>query len=155
MHPFQMAHRLVLCLCCGSLAHPALRQHAVLQYRQMREEIELLEHHADIAADVVGIGALLAERRAVDGDAAFLDFLQMVDAADQRRLAGSGWAAKHDMLAAPDFEVDPLQHLQVAVPLVDAAHGDGFFRNAGLVHGQFPFLSGFRCDFEDRIDFDG
>ncbi|MBP2573722.1 hypothetical protein J2767_004915 [Agrobacterium tumefaciens] len=121
----------------------------------MRKQIELLEHHADITADMVCIVAFLAEFGAIDGNLALLDFLKVVDASDQGRLSRSGGATQNDMFAPRDIEVDALQHLECAIPLVDTGHLDGFFRHAGPVHGQFPFLlSGFRCDFKYGINLD-
>ena len=66
----------------------------------MREEVEVLEHHADFAADLVDALEVVGELGAVDDDAALLVLLEPVDAADHRRLAGAGRAADHDALAA-------------------------------------------------------
>ncbi|MNY68313.1 hypothetical protein D3C86_2060550 [compost metagenome] len=63
----------------------------------MREEIEILEHHADVAAVLQNILLLqfiervallaVADEIAVDRDEAIVDPLQMVDGTQQRRLA--------------------------------------------------------------------
>ncbi len=52
------------------------------QDRQMREEVEVLEHHADLAADLVDALEVVGEFDAVDDDLAGLVLLQAVDAAD-------------------------------------------------------------------------
>ena len=90
----------------------------------MREQVEGLEDHADVGAQLGELLALLGQRLAVDGDRARLDGLQPVDRAAQRRLAGPGGADDDDHLALADGEVDVLQHVQVAEVLVDALEDD-------------------------------
>ena len=48
------------------------RQRAVLQHGQMREQVELLEHHADFAAHRVEALRCRSELDAVDDDPALL-----------------------------------------------------------------------------------
>src|SRR4051812_4257826 len=60
--------------------------------------IEALKHHPDLAAERVDRLAAVVERGSIDHDAAFLDGFEVVDAADQGRLAGSRRAAQHDLL---------------------------------------------------------
>jgi hypothetical protein len=55
----------------------------------MREEVEVLEHHAHLAAHLVDALEVSRQFRPVDDDLAFLVLFQPVDAADQRRLAGA------------------------------------------------------------------
>jgi hypothetical protein len=93
-------HRDLLGLALGHLAHPDRRQRAVLQDRQMREQVEVLEHHADLAADLVDALEVVGQLDAVDDDLALLVLLEPVDAADQRRLARARRPADHDALAA-------------------------------------------------------
>ena len=91
----------------------------------MREQVEVLEHHADLAAHLVDLLQIVGEFLAVDDDLALLVLLQPVDAADHRRLAGARRTADDDALAAHDLEVDVLQHMEVAVPFVHADDLDG------------------------------
>src|SRR3546814_17217784 len=56
----------------------------------------------------------------IDEDLALLVFLQPVDAADHGRLAGARRPADDDALAAVDGQVDVLQDMELAVPLVHA-----------------------------------
>ncbi len=65
----------------------------------MREQVEVLEDHADVAADLVDLLEIVGELRAVDDDLALLVLLQPVDAADHRRLARAGRAADDQLLA--------------------------------------------------------
>ena len=62
----------------------------------------------------------LVELGAVDDDAAPVVLLEAVDAADQRRLARARRPDDDDDLLAADHEVDALQRLEVAEPLLDA-----------------------------------
>ena len=87
----------------------------------MRKQVKALEHHADFAPDFVDPPQVRAEFDALDDDLAFLEFLQRVDAADQRRFAGARRTADHDALALGDIEVDVAQHVKVAVPFVEGA----------------------------------
>ena len=112
----------------GHFAHPDRRQRAVLQHGQMREQIELLEHHADVAAHRDDLLGVVVKLDAVDDDAARLPVLQMVDAAQQRRLAAAGRPADDDALAARHFQIDVAQHVEFAEPLVQ---GDDLDRDFG------------------------
>lgn len=62
----------------------------------MREKVELLEYHAHFAGDAADIivldifrttGGFTAQLFAVDGDTAFIDCFQLVEAAQQGALA--------------------------------------------------------------------
>ena len=85
--PLEVFHGDLLRLVLGHLAHPDRREGAVLQHGQVWKQIELLEHHADLAADRVDVLEVVSELDAIDDHPAFLMLLQPVDAADQRRLA--------------------------------------------------------------------
>ena len=66
----------------------------------MRKQIELLKHHADVAAHGEDLLWIVGQLDAVNDDAALLPVLKPVDAAQQRRLAAAGRAADDDPLAA-------------------------------------------------------
>jgi hypothetical protein len=100
----------------------------------MREQVEVLEDHADIAADLVDLLEIVGELGAVDDDLALLVLLQPVDAADHRRLARPRRAADDQLLAARDLEVDVAQDVELAIPLVDADHLD---RGGGIERRRF------------------
>ena len=95
----------------------------------MRKQVEVLEHHADFAAHVVDVLEVVGERNAIDDDVALLMFLQPVDAADHGGFAGARRPADDDALALLHIEVDVAQHMELAVPLVDALSSP----TAGLV----------------------
>ena len=62
----------------------------------MREEIEMLEHHADLAAHFIDLLQVVGELDTIDDDRALLVFFQTVDAADHRGFAGTGRAGNDD-----------------------------------------------------------
>src|SRR3954466_7370934 len=103
----------------------------------MRKQVKTLEHHADLAADFVHPSQVRTQFDALDDDLAFLELLQRVDAADQRRLARARGATDHDALALGDVEVDVAQYVKMAVPFVERADADD------RVCGHGPVLS---CD---------
>ncbi len=100
----------------------------------MREEVEPLEDHADLGAlaahfavaQLVDLVPMLAvtDQFAVDVQLPGGDLLQMVDAAQERRLARAGGPNDAHDLARLDFEVDALEHLEVTERLVDAFGAD-------------------------------
>ena len=111
--PRQVLHRRRLGFRRAQAARAHRRQRAVLQHGQVREQVELLEHHADLAAHRVDVAATGGEVDAVDDDAALLRRLEPVDAADQRRLARARGPADDDPLAGAHRQVDVGQDLEV------------------------------------------
>jgi hypothetical protein len=120
----------------------------VLGGRHVREEVEALEDHPDLLAlarDVAvavlhepPAGAAVADRMAVDEDLALVDPLEVVDAADERRLAGAARPDDADDLAPLHVEVDAAQRRDVAVALVHAARLDGRDGGVGRAHRAVP-----------------
>ena len=90
----------------------------------MREQVEALEHHPDLAPDLVDPLEIRSEIDAIDIDVAFLKLLQRVDAADQGGFAGARGPADHDALALCDGEIDVTQDVEFAVPFVEAGNAD-------------------------------
>ncbi|CNK98491.1 Uncharacterised protein [Mycobacterium tuberculosis] len=91
----------------------------------------MLEHHADALPHLVQLHALVGEVHAVDDDVPRRGLLELVQAAQQRRLARAGGADHGDDLTVLDREVDALEHLVVAerlvqVPDLDLAHALAF-----------------------------
>ena len=95
----------------------------VLQDGLVGEQVERLEDHADLGAQSGELLAFLGQEVAVDADLALVDRLEPVDRPTQRGLPGSRRADHDDDLAAVDVDVDVLEHVQVAEPLVDVAQG--------------------------------
>src|SRR5580698_6165375 len=69
------------------------------QRGHVREQLEALEHHADLPADLARLAALDADLSAADQDAPAVDRFQAVDATKQGRLARTAWADDADDLA--------------------------------------------------------
>jgi hypothetical protein len=84
------------------------------------EQVEALEHHADVGPQPGERLALLRQRLPVEQDLALVDRLEPVDGAAQRRLAGSRRPDHDDHLARGHVEVDVLEDVQVAVVLLHA-----------------------------------
>ncbi|MNR12492.1 hypothetical protein D3C85_1288510 [compost metagenome] len=130
-HALEEVHGDFFGLTLGHLAHPHRRQGAVLQHTEVREQVEVLEHHAHFAAYRLDVLEIMGQFGAIDHDAPLLVFFQAVDAADGGGLAGTGRAAEDDTLTRLDVQVDVLEHVKLAVPLVHAFHQDHRF-SAGL-----------------------
>ena len=114
------------------LAHLHRRQRDVLQNRLVREQVERLEHHADVGAQLRQLAALVGQHLTVDRDGAGVDGLEPIDGAAQRRLARSRRPEHHDHLTAVDVEVDVLEHVQAAEVLVDRLASRSSARRCGV-----------------------
>src|SRR5581483_730999 len=106
------------------------RQSHVVQCGHVREQVEMLEDHPDLGAlarhlalvQLVQPVALLsiADQLAVDPQPAGVDLLEVIDAAQEGRLARAGGAEDAHDLTAVDGEVDALEDLEATEALVDA-----------------------------------
>src|SRR5205814_226879 len=100
----------------------------VLQSVHVREQVEALEHHADLRAlardlglaQLVELVALLAiaDERAVHVEPPRVDLLKVVDTAQEGRLARARRTEHAHHLAAVQFESDALEHLEPPEALV-------------------------------------
>jgi hypothetical protein len=109
---------------CVAMGHPLRAdraEHHVLDHRLVREEVVGLEDETEPAADRHGVGAGVGDRYPVEVDVAVVDLLQQVDAAQQRRLPRPRRADQRHRLAFADRQVDPAEHLPLAVELGHAA----------------------------------
>jgi hypothetical protein len=64
--------------------YPGRRKRNILDDRQVREEVELLEDHAHFLADHFDVADVIAKLDPVHNDLPLLVFLQAVQAADER-----------------------------------------------------------------------
>src|ERR1700722_7433841 len=101
----------------------------------MREQVEVLEHHADIAAQqrqllLVGRAPALAEFEpmAANRKFALLRRLEQIETTQECRLAGTAGADQRDDFAARDRERDALEHLIGAERLPDILRGQNRIR---------------------------
>src|SRR5262249_49714212 len=123
----------------GEAAHLTEPEHHVLERAEMWEEVEQLEHHADVGADPreLPIAAAAAaplravaepDLHAVDLDRPGVVGLQEVDAPEERRLAAPRRSDHHDDLALADVEVDTVEHgvgTEGLPQVADPDEGDG------------------------------
>ena len=82
-NPFQIFHGNFFSILFRHLAHPDWCQCAVFQYRKMREQIKVLEHHANFAADLVDLLHIIGKLNAINSDLALLMLFKPIDAPDQ------------------------------------------------------------------------
>jgi hypothetical protein len=115
--------------------HADLAEADVVGDAHVREQLEVLEDHADLRAEASEVGLRVADRDAVDQDVAPLERLEAVDGLDQGALARAGRAADDHDLALVDGGRAAVQHLHRAVPLADVAHLDHR-------HDGFPSING-------------
>jgi len=87
VHPLEILHCQRIGLAPVHAADMDRCERAVLQDCQMRKQVELLKHHSDLAADLVGVAQAARQLDPVDDDAPGLMFLKAVQAADQRRFS--------------------------------------------------------------------
>jgi hypothetical protein len=123
-HLLQVIHGGLFRLFLRRLAHPYRPQGEVLEDGQVRKEVEVLEDHAHLGANLFDILEIVGEFDAVDDDASALVLLEPVDTAYQRRFARTGGAANDDTLAALHREADVFQDMKLPVPFVHVFDGD-------------------------------
>ena len=103
-----------------------LRDHDVLEGREVADEVELLEHEADGAAAHLGefVGGQVGNVVPVKHDGACGGGVHGADDVHEGRLTGARGANDGDPLAARDLEGDVVERVQVAVDLGDALEGE-------------------------------
>lgn len=109
------------------------REHHVLDRRHMREQVEVLEDHADVLTHPVDVDLLVAHVEPVDHDLAVRDVLEPVEAAQERALAGARRPDHADHFTARDVDVEALEDLVVAERLLQTLHPDLRVGGLGLV----------------------
>src|SRR5207245_10451908 len=82
-------HRPGLGLAARAPEDTDLAEADVVDDAHVREELEVLEDHADLRAEPGEVGLRVADRDAVDEDLAALERLEPVDRLDQGALAGA------------------------------------------------------------------
>ena len=84
------------------------RERAVVEHIHVVEQVEALEHHADVLAQLVDVAALGREILAVEPDVTRVRSLEQVEATQQRRLTRARGADDGDDLAGANGQVDAL-----------------------------------------------
>ena len=88
------------------------RQRNVLHDRQVRQDVESLEHEAELRSSQQRARGVFEPRDvgAFDLDSAGLRAVESGDQVEQRRLAGTGFADDRDVFAAADVERERVEH---------------------------------------------
>ena len=118
------AHRALLGFFLGRFAHPDRRQRAVLKNGQVREEVEVLEAHANFGPDRINVLQVRGQVNTVHHNLASLMLFQSVDAADQRRFTRPRRPCNDDPFTAIHRQVDVAQHVECTIPLVHVLNAD-------------------------------
>ena len=111
-----------------ALEHALLREHHVALGGEVREQVEALEHHADVLAHLVDVGLGVGDLDVLEADLAARRLLEPVDAAQHRRLARARRPQDHDDLALLDLQVDALENLERAEGLPQVLDADDRLR---------------------------
>jgi len=115
---FQQRPGLGFAVSLVALAHHLLRQAQVFQHSHVREQVEVLEHHADFAAVGIDVGLGVGQLQAIDGHMALVEMLQAVEAAQERRFARPRRAEHDHHFALGDLSGDVIHspyHLATGV----------------------------------------
>ena len=102
----------------------------IIDNREVGEEVELLEDHADLAALPGGIVVVqfnqfamfvfaVADIMTADLNFALVDLLEVVDGAQEGGFPRAGRADNDNDLALFDFEINALEHMQIAIIFMD------------------------------------
>ena len=90
------------------------RQHDIFQNTQVREQIELLEHHTDVFPYLVDIAFGICNIVIINNYSACSCFFQFVQAAQKCGLTGTGRTDQTNNFPFFYFQVDSLQYFQAA-----------------------------------------
>ena len=150
LHAFELGGGTLACLGLRQAEHPAGADRDIVEGGEMREQVEALEDEAELAllAREPGFGERLApaeltdeavaDRLVPETDVAGIGRLEMVEAAQDRRLAGAGGADQDERLPVRDLEGDAFEDLPFAEALGEPidlqerchrAHHDGSRRS--------------------------
>src|SRR6478752_1031771 len=121
---FQQRHGVLVGLTLGDALDLDRAKGDVFQDGLVGEEVEGLEYHADVGAQLGQFLALGGQFLAIDLDVAVVDGFETVDGAAERGLAGTRRADDNNNLTLADVQVDVLQDVQLAVVLVHGLQGD-------------------------------
>jgi hypothetical protein len=102
-------------------AAPMQPEGDVFQHRHVREQGVGLEHHADVA----GVDGHVRHIALADAHAPAVRRHEARDDAQQRGLAGAGWAKQAGEAALAEARVDVVQHRRAGVAFPDSGHVNG------------------------------
>ena len=125
-HPGQQPQRLSVGLGLGHPLGAHRRQGDILADGHVGEEIEVLEHHAHLAADGVDVHLGVGNVGTFKGDGALCRRLQQVQAPQEGGFAGAGGADDDHLFTGVDVLVDVVQHQVVAEGFGESLNVDHF-----------------------------
>ena len=106
IHALKHLHRALPGLCLTALLQFHRRQHQIMQDIHIIEEIEMLEHHTDVFADLIHIHLFIGDVDPIHMDLSGRHLLEPVQTAKKGRLTGAGRAEDDDDLALVDLGRD-------------------------------------------------
>ena len=124
---------LLLGLLFGHVLDVDRRDRHILKDRFMREEVEMLKHHAHLLAVEVDVAALVGNLDAVDDNRALGRRLEQVEAAQEGGFPRAGGPDHHDDLAGIDLRVDAVERVDAVFAIIFLEAGD---RDQGLPPGK-------------------
>ena len=117
-HALEQFHGALVRLLLGHHFQMDGRERDVFQHGLVREQVELLKHHAHTLADVVDVHTPLHDVRALKDHLAGRGHFQQVEAAQKRGFARTAGADHHELFPLGDVLVHAAQHVIVAKKLV-------------------------------------
>ena len=115
----EQLHRLFFGVCLGLLKQFGRRKRHIAQDGHMREEVEMLEHHAHLAAVQIDVHLGIGDIDAVKLDGAVSRRFQQVQRPQQRGFARAGGSDDDDDLAAANLRIHAVERLNSAALIVN------------------------------------
>lgn len=114
-HQLQQRRHALVDLVLGNTGQLQRQGHVVI-HGAGRQQVEVLKHHADVAARCAQLGVgQLHEVASVDDDLAVRGAVEQIQAAHQRAFARAGAADDAEHLARSDFQIDATQGVHRAL----------------------------------------
>ena len=99
---FHLSMECFFCDIARETQHVGGGEHHIFQHGHVREQVELLEDHAQLGAHGSELATFLRQRLAIDKNLTRVDGLQTIDGTAEGRFARTGWANNHDNFAGDD-----------------------------------------------------
>jgi hypothetical protein len=101
----------------------------------MREQIELLEHHAGLASDLFDVAHIVTHLDAVHDDLPALVIFKAVEHPNERGFPRTRRPEDDDHLAFLHVHANALQRMKIPIPLMHSLHFDDRF----VCHSSYPY----------------
>ncbi|MNL25590.1 hypothetical protein D3C87_1470750 [compost metagenome] len=146
-HQFQQIRRAFPCFGGFHAQHLHRRLDDVLQRRHVREQVEALEHHADLAANTADMPVIGRHQHAVaighvrqqivfDADQSVIDAFEGHQYPQQRGFPRAAGADDRDFLARRNVQVQVIEHREIAIAFGDVLEADNRLDRFRLMHGR-------------------